>query len=234
MMPALLLLTLALSTRSADAVSPGKLHQTHVQRADSKGLWILAGAYSSDAALTTQAVKALPAALGADGSDLADTNTKLLPLKLPQPAGVEALVARLEKQTLTISFVGNLGVIRVRAGKAERLNLPHSIIEDFIAQKGVPPEEQEMIRLQAPHRFVSVRSLGKGPDVAVGTATADVAKGDKLVLANVDVLASTPLRLFADVLRAAKDPGTAARLLQSTGSNARPGASPAAIVVFVE
>ncbi len=222
--------------RSAESTVDNPHHVMRSRLADSKGLYVLLGAFDEGPSRAKERVELLASKLAADDVDaaaLVGANEALRPLAGGQGSGAEALIARLSGSTLTASYVGNLGIVRVRKGVAERVALPHSLIEDFIRMRNVTAGEREMLRLEAPHRFVMVRSLGMAAKVEVETVRVQVEKGDRLAILNMDVLAAVSLEQYAQVLTSARRPADAAAGLLRLGASARLLAAPAVIVLFV-
>jgi hypothetical protein len=232
-----LLPTVEASPRSGQAVESGVLHAMHARRSDARGVYVLAGGYAGDHKLAESIAQRLARSLRADAIDartLREVNADLLALHLGELDGGEAMIVHVKSGSLAVSYVGHLGVIRVRGDVAERVVLPHSIIEDFIRIKNVPEQDRERVRLESPHAFVTVRSLGKKPEVEVETIEVPTDKGDRIILANVDVLVKTPLARYVEIVGKAKQPDAAARALKEIGATARVGSAPAAIVIFLD
>jgi protein phosphatase len=84
---------------------------------------------------------------------------------------------------LTIGHVGDSRLYRLRDGKLERLTHDHSLVEEFVRQGKLTPEEAEV----HPQRSIITRALGPEPEVEVDTYTHPGRDGD-VYLINSDGL----------------------------------------------
>src|SRR5437763_14057213 len=91
-----------------------------------------------------------------------------------------ALVAGRE---IAIGHVGDSRLYRYRDGELERLTHDHSLVEEFVRQGKLTPQEAEV----HPQRSIITRALGPEPDVEVDTYTHSGRDGD-VYLINSDGL----------------------------------------------
>jgi protein phosphatase len=68
---------------------------------------------------------------------------------------------------LAVGHVGDSRLYRLRDGELERLTHDHSLVEEFVRQGKLTPEEAEV----HPQRSIITRALGPEPDVQVDTFT---------------------------------------------------------------
>jgi PPM family protein phosphatase len=84
---------------------------------------------------------------------------------------------------VAIGHVGDSRMYRFRDGELERLTHDHSLVEEFVRQGKLTPEEAEV----HPQRSIITRALGPEPDVQVDTFTYPGRDGD-IYLMNSDGL----------------------------------------------
>ncbi len=75
---------------------------------------------------------------------------------------------------VAIGHVGDSRMYRLRDGELERLTQDHSLVEEFVRQGKLTPEEAEV----HPQRSIITRALGPEPDVEVDTFTYPGRAGD--------------------------------------------------------
>jgi protein phosphatase len=75
---------------------------------------------------------------------------------------------------VAIGHVGDSRMYRLRDGELERLTHDHSLVEEFVRQGKLTPEEAEV----HPQRSIITRALGPEPDVQVDTFTYPGRDGD--------------------------------------------------------
>ena len=75
---------------------------------------------------------------------------------------------------IAIGHVGDSRMYRMRDGELERLTHDHSLVEEFVRQGKLTPEEAEV----HPQRSIITRALGPEPDVQVDTFTYPGRDGD--------------------------------------------------------
>lgn len=102
---------------------------------------------------------------------------------------------------IAIGHVGDSRLYRWRDGELERLTDDHSLVEEFVRQGKLTPEEAEV----HPQRSIITRALGPEPKVEVDTLTYPAKAGD-VYLANSDGL--TGMISEADVAEILRDSAT--------------------------
>ena len=75
---------------------------------------------------------------------------------------------------IAIGHVGDSRLYRFRDGELERLTHDHSLVEEFVRQGKITPEEAEV----HPQRSIITRALGPEPEVEVDTYTFPARPGD--------------------------------------------------------
>src|SRR3954470_5661728 len=79
---------------------------------------------------------------------------------------------------VSIGHVGDSRMYRLRDGELERLTQDHSLVEEFVRQGKLTPEEAEV----HPQRSIITRALGPEPEVEVDTFTYPGRDGDVYLL----------------------------------------------------
>ncbi len=79
---------------------------------------------------------------------------------------------------IAIGHVGDSRMYRLRDGELERLTQDHSLVEEFVRQGKLTPEEAEV----HPQRSIITRALGPEPEVQVDTFTYPGRDGDVYLL----------------------------------------------------
>jgi serine/threonine protein phosphatase PrpC len=79
---------------------------------------------------------------------------------------------------VTVGHVGDSRLYRLRDGQLERLTHDHSLVEEFVRQGKLTPEEAEV----HPQRSIITRALGPEPEVQVDTYTHAGRDGDVYLL----------------------------------------------------
>jgi protein phosphatase len=97
--------------------------------------------------------------------------------------GTTFTAAMLADNAVAVGHVGDSRLYRFRDGELERLTHDHSLVEEFVRQGKLTPEEAEV----HPQRSIITRALGPEPDVEVDTFTYPARAGD-VYLANSDGL----------------------------------------------
>jgi hypothetical protein len=144
-----------------------------------------------------------------------------------------AAILRATRKGLQLSWVGGFGLVRTRGSSTTRETLPHSLIEDFISLKKLPAAEQELVRLEAPHRNVVVRALGPKPEVTVEAAEVEVGEGDRVALLDLDLFSTLTLDEVRDGLSLSGSPEKAAAGLVAVARQKDPGVRPMVCVGFM-
>jgi protein phosphatase len=97
--------------------------------------------------------------------------------------GTTFTAALVTGREIAIGHVGDSRLYRLRDGELERLTHDHSLVEEFVRQGKLTPEEAEV----HPQRSIITRALGPEPDVEVDTYTHPGRDGD-VYLINSDGL----------------------------------------------
>src|SRR5881275_984815 len=92
--------------------------------------------------------------------------------------GTTLTAALVTGREVAIGHVGDSRVYRYRDGELERLTQDHSLVEEFVRQGKLTPEEAET----HPQRSIITRALGPEPDVEVETYTHSGRDGDVYLL----------------------------------------------------
>ncbi|MEA2444333.1 MAG: family protein phosphatase, partial [Thermoleophilales bacterium] len=88
--------------------------------------------------------------------------------------GTTFTAAMLADNAIAVGHVGDSRLYRFRDGELERLTHDHSLVEEFVRQGKLTPEEAEV----HPQRSIITRALGPEPDVEVDTFTYPARAGD--------------------------------------------------------
>jgi serine/threonine protein phosphatase PrpC len=97
--------------------------------------------------------------------------------------GTTFTAALVSGKHIAIGHVGDSRLYRLRDGELERLTHDHSLVEEFVRQGKLTPEEAEV----HPQRSIITRALGPEPEVEVDTYTHSGRDGD-VYLINSDGL----------------------------------------------
>jgi PPM family protein phosphatase len=92
--------------------------------------------------------------------------------------GTTFTAALVTGREIAIGHVGDSRLYRFRDGEIERLTHDHSLVEEFVRQGKLTPEEAEV----HPQRSIITRALGPEPDVEVDTYTHSGRDGDVYLL----------------------------------------------------
>ena len=112
--------------------------------------------------------------------------------------GTTFTAAMLAGNDIAVGHVGDSRLYRFRDGELERLTDDHSLVEEFVRQGKLTPEEAEV----HPQRSIITRALGPEPEVEVDTYSFPARAGD-IYLANSDGL--TGMISENDVLEILRD-----------------------------
>src|SRR3954451_19302083 len=123
--------------------------------------------------------------------------------------GTTLTAALVTGQEVAIGHVGDSRVYRFRDGKLERLTQDHSLVEEFVRQGKLTPEEAE----NHPQRSIITRALGPEPDVEVETYTHAGRDGDVYLLCSDGLTGMVPEQRIAEILRESPSLDEAARAL---------------------
>src|SRR4051812_12141673 len=128
---------------------------------------------------------------------------------------------------IAIGHVGDSRLYRYRDGELERLTDDHSLVEEFVRQGKLTPEEAEV----HPQRSIITRALGPEPEVEVDTFTYPARAGD-VYLANSDGLTGMISETeIAQILRDRESLDDAAKQLIDA-ANANGGRDNITVVLF--
>jgi PPM family protein phosphatase len=184
------------------------------------------------------AVEAFDARHGGDGSpeqQLADVaraaNREIYDLAQEDAAhagmGTTFTAAMLTGRELAIAHVGDSRLYRFRDGELERLTDDHSLVEEFVRQGKLTPEEAEL----HPQRSIITRALGPEPDVEVDTHTHSARQGDVYLICSDGLTGMVSEREVADILGSSSSLDAAADGL-ITAANAAGGKDNITVVLF--
>ena len=98
---------------------------------------------------------------------------------------------------IAIGHVGDSRMYRFRDGELERLTHDHSLVEEFVRQGKLTPEEAEV----HPQRSIITRALGPEPEVEVDTYTHAGRDGDVYLLNSDGLTGMINEQTVADILR---------------------------------
>ncbi|MEA2425436.1 MAG: family protein phosphatase [Thermoleophilaceae bacterium] len=92
--------------------------------------------------------------------------------------GTTLTAAMVDGQAVSVGHVGDSRLYMYRGGKLERMTRDHSLVEEFVRQGRLTPEQAE----KHPQRSVITRALGPEGDVEVDTFTIQARDGDVYLL----------------------------------------------------
>ena len=110
---------------------------------------------------------------------------------------------------VAIGHVGDSRLYRLRDGALERLTDDHSLVEEFVRQGKLTPEEAEV----HPQRSIITRALGPEPRVQVDTLTYPARAGDVYLACSDGLTGMISEAVVAEILRDAITLDEAARAL---------------------
>jgi serine/threonine protein phosphatase PrpC len=130
--------------------------------------------------------------------------------------GTTLTAAMVDGQAVAVGHVGDSRLYLYRDGALERMTRDHSLVEEFVRQGRLTPEQAE----KHPQRSVITRALGPEGDVEVDTFTIQARDGDVYLLCS-DGLSG--MVSDADMERIVGDgtalDGTAKRLIEAANDN---------------
>src|SRR3954463_12740515 len=130
--------------------------------------------------------------------------------------GTTLTAALVTGREVVIGHVGDSRVYRFRDGELERLTQDHSLVEEFVRQGKLTPEEAE----NHPQRSIITRALGPEPDVEVETYTHAGRDGDVYLLCSDGLTGMVPEKRIAEILGEAGSLDEAAhRLVEEANAN---------------
>src|SRR4051812_6131046 len=110
---------------------------------------------------------------------------------------------------VAIGHVGDSRMYRYRDGELERLTQDHSLVEEFVRQGKLTPEEAEV----HPQRSIITRALGPEPDVQVDTFTYPGRDGDVYMICSDGLTGMISEDAIAEILSSSASLDDAARQL---------------------
>jgi len=128
---------------------------------------------------------------------------------------------------VAIGHVGDSRLYRWREGELERLTDDHSLVEEFVRQGKLTPEEAEV----HPQRSIITRALGPEPQVEVDTFTYPARAGDVYLACSDGLTGMISEGDVADILRSHETLDSAARALIDA-ANANGGRDNITVVLF--
>jgi protein phosphatase len=111
--------------------------------------------------------------------------------------GTTFTAALVTGREIAIGHVGDSRLYRLRDGELERLTHDHSLVEEFVRQGKLTPEEAEV----HPQRSIITRALGPEPDVEVDTYTHSGRDGDVYLLNSDGLTGMINEEQVAEILR---------------------------------
>jgi serine/threonine protein phosphatase PrpC len=117
---------------------------------------------------------------------------------------------------VAIGHVGDSRMYRLRDGELERLTQDHSLVEEFVRQGKLTPEEAEV----HPQRSIITRALGPEPDVQVDTLTYPARPGDIYLICSDGLTGMVSEDQIAEIISAGESLADAAkRLIDAANEN---------------
>jgi PPM family protein phosphatase len=141
--------------------------------------------------------------------------------------GTTLTAALVNGREVVVGHVGDSRLYRLRDDALERLTHDHSLVEEFVRQGKLTPEEAEV----HPQRSIITRALGPEPDVEVETFTFPARGGDVYLLCSDGLTGMVAEDAVADVLRRSGSLEDAARSLIAA-ANANGGKDNITTVLF--
>jgi PPM family protein phosphatase len=117
---------------------------------------------------------------------------------------------------VAIGHVGDSRMYRYRDGQLERLTQDHSLVEEFVRQGKLTPEEAEV----HPQRSIITRALGPEPDVEVDTFTYPGRAGDIYLICSDGLTGMISEDAIAQILSSSDSlEGAARELIDAANEN---------------
>lgn len=130
----------------------------------------------------------------------------------PKQSGMGTTMVALlfEQDTAYVAHVGDSRAYLIRNGRIEQITQDHSLVNDYISQGLLKPDEAE----QHPLKHVITRALGSNPKIDVDAKTVPLKVGDSVLLCS-DGLSNllTPDEIRSRALEASTDIRSACRQL---------------------
>jgi serine/threonine protein phosphatase PrpC len=128
---------------------------------------------------------------------------------------------------VAIGHVGDSRMYRYRDGELERLTQDHSLVEEFVRQGKLTPEEAEV----HPQRSIITRALGPEPDVQVDTFTYPGRDGDTYLICSDGLTGMISEDAIAEILSSSGSLEEAAKQLID-GANENGGRDNITVILF--
>ncbi len=128
---------------------------------------------------------------------------------------------------VAVGHVGDSRMYRFRDGELERLTQDHSLVEEFVRQGKLTPEEAEV----HPQRSIITRALGPEPDVQVDTFTFPARAGDIYLICSDGLTGMVSEDEIAEIVGAGPNLGASAKRLIDT-ANRNGGRDNITVVLF--
>src|SRR4051794_11172543 len=117
---------------------------------------------------------------------------------------------------IAIGHVGDSRLYRYRDGELERLTDDHSLVEEFVRQGKLTPEEAEV----HPQRSIITRALGPEPHVEVDTFTYPARPGDIYLICSDGLTGMVSEDEIAEIVRSSTSLNDGARRLIDSANEA--------------
>jgi serine/threonine protein phosphatase PrpC len=141
--------------------------------------------------------------------------------------GTTFTAALVSGREIAIGHVGDSRLYRLRDGELERLTHDHSLVEEFVRQGKLTPEEAEV----HPQRSIITRALGPEPEVEVDTYTHPGRDGDIYLINSDGLTGMINEGHVAEILRGSDTLEEAAKELIAA-ANANGGKDNITVVLF--
>jgi PPM family protein phosphatase len=141
--------------------------------------------------------------------------------------GTTFTAALVSGREIAIGHVGDSRLYRFRDGELERLTHDHSLVEEFVRQGKLTPEEAEV----HPQRSIITRALGPEPDVEVDTYTHTGRDGDVYLINSDGLTGMINEEQVAEILRGRESLEDAAEKLVAA-ANENGGKDNITVVLF--
>jgi len=115
--------------------------------------------------------------------------------------GTTMTVLLVGDEEITVGHVGDSRAYRFRAGRLERLTDDHSLVEEYVRQGRLTPEEAR----EHPQRSIITRALGPEADVEVDTHTRPAQDGDVFLICSDGLTTMIGEAQIAELLSGARD-----------------------------
>ncbi|MHB1244634.1 MAG: Stp1/IreP family PP2C-type Ser/Thr phosphatase, partial [Gaiellaceae bacterium] len=130
--------------------------------------------------------------------------------------GTTVTAAYVGENEVSIAHVGDSRAYLLRDGSLERLTEDHTLVEEFVRQGKLTPEEADA----HPQRSIITRALGIEPGVAVDRLSVRGRDGDVFLLCSDGLTGMVPEPRVAEIIRAAATAEEATRGLVDAANDA--------------